>query len=73
VLLGQDGADEADRAGAVGEDPDDVGAAADLLVQPFLRVVAADLGPVLDREGAEGEQVVLGVGEVVRDGREALP
>ena len=34
-LFGQDRTDEADDRGAVGEDPDDVGAAADLLVQPF--------------------------------------
>ncbi len=36
VLLGQDGADEPDQGVAVGEDADDVGAAADLAVQPFL-------------------------------------
>jgi hypothetical protein len=35
-LFGQHGADEADQGVAVGEDPDDVGAAADLLVEPFL-------------------------------------
>jgi hypothetical protein len=33
VLLGQDGADEADDGGPVGEDPNDVGAAADLTVK----------------------------------------
>jgi len=32
VLLGQDGAEESDDAGSVGEDADDVGAAADLAV-----------------------------------------
>ena len=36
VLLGQDGADEADDGGPVGEDPDDVGAAADLPVEPLV-------------------------------------
>ena len=36
VLFGQHGADEADQRGAVGEDADDVGAAADLLVEPLL-------------------------------------
>jgi len=36
VLLGQHGADESDEGGAVGEDADDVGAAADLAVQAFL-------------------------------------
>jgi hypothetical protein len=33
VLLGQDGADEADEGAAVGKDADDVGAAADLPVE----------------------------------------
>jgi hypothetical protein len=36
VLLGQDGADEADEGVAGGEDADDVGAAADLPVEAFL-------------------------------------
>src|SRR3974390_3321514 len=57
-LLGQQGADETDHCGPVGKDADDVGATADLLVQPFLRVVGADVGPVLDRESAEGQDVV---------------
>jgi hypothetical protein len=35
-LFSQDGADEADQRRAVGEDADDVGAAADLFVEPFL-------------------------------------
>jgi hypothetical protein len=35
VLIGEDGADEADRGGGVGEDPDDVGASLDLLAEPF--------------------------------------
>jgi hypothetical protein len=39
VLLGQDGADEADEGIAAGEDADDVGTAADLAVQPFLRAL----------------------------------
>src|SRR5690606_7906802 len=42
-LFGQDRADEADDGGAVGEDADDVGAAADLFVQPLLWVVGPDL------------------------------
>jgi len=33
-LFGEHGADEADDRGAVGEDPDDVGAPSDLLVLP---------------------------------------
>jgi hypothetical protein len=40
VLLGQDGADEADEGVAVGEDPDDVGAAADLPVEALLPLAA---------------------------------
>jgi len=36
VLFGEDGADEAVQGVAVGEDADDVGAAADLAVEPFL-------------------------------------
>jgi hypothetical protein len=47
VLLGEQRADEADHGGVVREDPDDVGAPADLLVDPLERVRAAELGPVL--------------------------
>jgi len=36
VLFGQDRADETDQGVTVGEDPDDVGAAADLPVQTLL-------------------------------------
>ena len=46
---GQDGADEADQGVAAGKDPDDVGAAADLAVHAFLRVIGPDLPP--DRLG----------------------
>jgi len=35
VLFGQHGADETDDGVAVGEDPDGVGTAADLFVEPF--------------------------------------
>ena len=45
VLFGQDGADEADQGLAVGEDADDVGAAADFAVEAFLGVVGPDLAP----------------------------
>ncbi len=53
VLLGQDGADEADDRVPVGEDADHVGAAADLLVEPFVGVVRPDLPPDLLRERGE--------------------
>jgi hypothetical protein len=36
VLFGQHGTDEADQGAAVGEDPDDVSATPDLLVEPLL-------------------------------------
>ena len=54
-LLGEEGADEADHGGPVGEDAHDVGAPADLLVEAFLGVVGTDLGPVLDGEGANAK------------------
>ena len=61
VLFGQDRADEADEGVAVGEDPDDVGAAADLLVQPLLGVVGPDLPPDLLRERGERGQMSGGL------------
>src|SRR5262249_60114135 len=70
VLFGQHGADEADDGVAGGEDPHDVGAAADLLVQPLLGVVGPDLPPDLAGEGGEGEDVVAGVVQVGGGGRE---
>ena len=39
VLLGKHGADEADQSRAVRKDADDVGAPADLPIEPFLRIV----------------------------------
>jgi hypothetical protein len=57
MLLGEDRSDEADDRGAVGENADDVGAAADLLVQPLERVVAPELPPVLFRKCGKGEEV----------------
>jgi hypothetical protein len=56
-LFGEECADQPDDGGAIREDADDVGAAADLFVQPFERVIAPQLPPVLLGEGGEGEQV----------------
>src|SRR4051794_35319402 len=50
VLLGEDGADQADDRWAVGEDADHVGAAADLAVEPLVGVVGPDLAPDLPGE-----------------------
>ena len=64
-LLGQDGADEADDGIPVGEDPDDVGAAADLAVEPFGGVVRPDLAPHVVGEDGERQQVLTGIPEVL--------
>ena len=72
VLLGQNGADETDDAGPVGEDADDVGAAADLAVKSLGRVVRPDLAPDLLRERGEGEHVGAGTFEVLGDVGEFL-
>src|SRR5665809_109665 len=57
VLFDAEHPGEADQRGVVGEDADDVGAAADLAVDALERVGAAQLGPVLARERVEAEQV----------------
>ncbi len=54
VLLSEDGADEADDGGRVGEDADDVGAALDFLVEPFEWIVRPDLAPMLAGVGQVG-------------------
>src|SRR5918994_7456920 len=72
VLLGEDRADEADQGVAVGEDADDVGAAADLPVEPLVGIVGPDLPPDRLREGGEGEDVRASRVEVGRDGRKLV-
>jgi hypothetical protein len=72
VLLGQHRADQADDRGPVGEDADDLGAAADLLVEPLERVVRPELAPVLLGEAREGEDLATGLVEQRRRLREAL-
>ena len=42
MLLGQDGADEADEGVAAGEDPDDVGAPADFPVEALPGYLESD-------------------------------
>jgi hypothetical protein len=72
VLFGEDDADEADDAGAVGEDADDVGAASDLAVDSLVGVVGPDLPPHLLGECGEGEDVRPGGVEVVGQGGELV-
>jgi len=58
VLLGQDGVDQTDWRCPIGEDADDVGAAADFPVQPFLGVIGPDLSPGRLREGGNAKMSV---------------
>src|SRR6185503_10579903 len=67
VLLDAEHPGEADQAAVVGEDADDVGAAADFAVEALERVGAAQLAPVRARERVEGQDVGLGVLEHARD------
>ena len=55
-LLHQHCADEAHDRVAVGEDADQVGAPADLPVEPLLRVVASDLAPHLLRKAVKASR-----------------
>jgi hypothetical protein len=68
VLFQEQRAGGADHGLVVGEDPDDVGAAADLLVHALERVRGADLGPVLAWERVERGQVLLRGLEQLADG-----
>jgi hypothetical protein len=60
VGLDREHRDQSDQRGVVGEDADDVRAAADLAFEPLKRVRRSQLGPVLEWEGIEGEDVFLG-------------
>src|SRR5215211_4840104 len=76
MLLSQDRANQADDRRVVREDPDHIGAALDLLIESFERVVRPDLPPVLARERQVGEYVSLGaveqIGEAGVTGAEAV-
>jgi hypothetical protein len=60
VLLAEQRAGQADRGRVVGEDPDDIRAPADLLVDAFQRVGGPQLGPVLAWQQVEAGEVFLG-------------
>ena len=60
VLLDHKARGESDQRPVVGEDPDDVGAPADLAIEPLERVRRSDFAPVIRREGVEGEHVLFG-------------
>ena len=59
-MLQQDGPDEPDDGLLVGENADHVRSPLHLFVQPFQRIGAVQLDPVLCREGHVGQHVVLG-------------
>jgi hypothetical protein len=70
VLLDHDAGGETKQRAVVRKDADDVGAAADLAVDALERVGRAQLGPVVAREGVEGQEVLLGLLEQRRDLRQ---
>jgi len=73
VLLDHDHRRQPDERAVVREDADDVGAAADLAVEPVKRVRGTELARVVGREGVEGEQVLLGLLEQCGDLRQRRP
>ena len=56
VLFGQDGADQADDGGFVGEDPDDLGASLDLAFETLDGVGGVQLGAVAGKPMQAGPQ-----------------
>jgi hypothetical protein len=66
ILFSQDGTDRADNGIKIREDANHIGSAADLPVQPLLRVVRPYLSPVPLRENQESQQVRTDIGEKVR-------
>jgi hypothetical protein len=60
VLFDHDAGGEPDQGAIVGEDADEVGAAADFAVEALERIGGAQLAPVVGGEVVEGEQVFLG-------------
>src|SRR5215813_3612347 len=70
VLLCQDGANEPDNGIAAREDADHIGSAAYFLIQSLLGIVGPDLPPDLAGEGGEGQDVLAGLVQVRRRGRE---
>lgn len=61
AVLDQQHAGEADQARVVGEDANDIGAAAELAVDALERVRASELAPVLARKRVEAQQVRFGI------------
>ena len=59
MLFGPDGSDESDDGVAVGKDADDVGASADLAVEPFVGYLQPSSGcPRCPAQGCGAEQRV---------------
>lgn len=72
VLFGQDRADQEDDAGAVGEDPHNIGAATDFAVEALVWAGQPDLAPDLLRKAGGGEDVRAGFFVVFGHRRELL-
>lgn len=72
VLLGENGPDQTDEAGSVGEDAHHRCPALDLLVESLQRVGAADLASVRGRKREVGKEIHVGFAEQCCDGREAM-
>ena len=62
-VVRQDGTDEADQGVAVGEDPHDVGAPPDLLVEPFLYPALGGRVNLLRVSGGSAVEAFQVVGE----------
>jgi len=67
ILLQHQGAEQARHRGLVWKDPDHVGPAPDLLVQPFKWVGAVDLRPVLAGEALVGQNVLVSPAHRLRE------
>ena len=61
ILFEQQGSNEPNNGGFVGEDADHVAAPLDLAIETFQRIGTVDLGTVLGREVHIGEDIGLGV------------
>lgn len=71
--LGQHRGDQPDDRGAIGGDPNNVGAATNLLVEPLERVVGSNLPPVRLGERGEGEDLLARLVEQRGRRAELLP
>ena len=74
-MFEQDGADQSDDAGLIGEDTDDIGASFDFFIEALEWVGAVQFGAVLGREGQAGgiDAAVLVTGTITWRPRTQVP